>query len=460
VASSVSDSSPVLASPASDEVWERLPPPEPLPEPGSGPQFLTGPTEVPSATPAADLSLAGALAQTLEANPDLLVQRQGEPVGRAVVGVARTYPFNPILQVQVLPFGQNNTGGSTAVSHYVLLWQTLELAHQRRYRESGATADLTRTRWTIHQAELTSVAQTERLYATAVYQRQTRDVLNQVARLNEELVGVLERRFEAAQALGADVSLARMQARASRQQAELAEANYQTALLDLSRQLAWPPAVPLAPNENLTGWRWTALAHLLAEQPGPPAVDRLDDLIAGRPDVMAARADLASSRAALGLAKAGKIPNLTIGPYYQRDDTGTTGIGFRAWSDVPVVNTGEPLVRQRLAELHARQQALDQAQIRAKLEARAALNRYERGRRIVERTGPGYLAELEADVARIDNQYNAGQVDLLHVYAARTAYVQGFRAYLDTLNELAQAAANVTATTGLPPAVVVPGDGR
>ena len=102
--------------------------------------------------------------------------------------------------MQALPFGQDKGGGSTAVSHYVLFWQTLELAHQRSYRESGAMADLNRTRWTIHQAELIGVARTEALYATAVYQRQIRDVLAQMGRLNETLAGVLERSFQAAQA--------------------------------------------------------------------------------------------------------------------------------------------------------------------------------------------------------------------------------------------------------------------
>jgi cobalt-zinc-cadmium efflux system outer membrane protein len=185
--------------------------------------------------------------------------------------------------------------------------------------------------------------------------------------------------------------------------------------------------------------------------------DRLDELVAGRPDIMAARADVASVRSALGLAKASKVPNLTIGPYYQRDDLGTTAIGFRTWTDVPVINTGEPLVRQRFAELRARQETLEQGQIRAKLEAQTAVNRYERARRIVERTSSAYLQDLESEVRRIGNQYQAGQTDLLHVYAARAAYVQGFRAYLDTLNELAQSAANVTAATGLPPCSVVSG---
>jgi outer membrane protein TolC len=59
------------------------------------------------------------------------------------------------------------------------------------------------------------------------------------------------------------------------------------------------------------------------------------------------------------------------------------------------------------------------------------------------------------DVERVEEQYKAGQVDLLRVYAARSGLIQAQRAMLDTLNELAQAAARVTETTGLPPHVLI-----
>ena len=54
-------------------------------------------------------------------------------------------------------------GDNDPVSHYVLLMQTLEWAHQQRYREGAALANLDKIHWTIHQAELTNVAQTQRL---------------------------------------------------------------------------------------------------------------------------------------------------------------------------------------------------------------------------------------------------------------------------------------------------------
>ena len=160
-------------------------------------------------------------------------------------------------------------------------------------------------------------------------------------------------------------------------------------------------------------------------------------------------------RAGVGLAEGNRVPNLLIGPYYQRDDLGTITAGFRSWNEIPVINSGKPMVRQRAAELRTRQQVFEQMQIRARLEAQTAVARYERARQVVVGTSQDYLEQLTAEVRRVEAQYNAGQTDLLRVYAARASLVDSYRARLDALNELAQAAAAVTAATGLAPEMLI-----
>ena len=87
---------------------------------------------------------------------------------------------------------------------------------------------------------------------------------------------------------------------------------------------------------------------------------------------------MAVARANLHLAQGSRRPDLQIGPYYQRTESGTTYLGFRAQSDIPVVNNGLPLVRQREAELTQRYAVWQQLQTRAQLEASAALTRPSR----------------------------------------------------------------------------------
>ncbi len=412
------------------------------------------------------LDLFQALETSLVQNPDLATLRQNEGVSLGALGVAQTFPFNPFLQLQVTPLQDSKTGGPGTVYHYVLLMQTIQLGHQQRRREENAWAALQSVRWNIVQAELQNVAQTERLYFTALYQRGLRDLAAANGALNDELLKIIERRLEAGDAAAADVAVARLDNRTAHRQSALAEANYQTALLDLRRQLALPMHLPLEPTGDLNDWQW------LDPAAGEAASDTADNaraatdaridfseaaaaMTAMRPDVMAARADLAAARANAGLARGSRIPDLQIGPYYQRTESGTTYWGLRTQNDLPVWNDGRPLVRQREAEIRQRAVAWQQLQRRAQLEAEAALDRYCRARALAASIEADGLESLPEELARLENQFRAGEVDFLRVVTARTSLLQLRRARLDALNEAAQAAAALTAATALPPETVV-----
>lgn len=409
------------------------------------------------------LNLFQALETALLQNPDLVVLRRNEGVGRGALGVAQTYPFNPFVQVQATPFQDAKNAGPGTTYHYVLLMQTLQLGHQQQYREESAMAALNSVRWNILQAELANVAQTERLFFTALYQRGLRDLAEANANLNRQLLTVLEKQLEAGQASAADAAIVRLDSRTTQQQADLAEANYQTALLDLRRQLNIALEVSFELEGDLADWQWRSpneeqfLAAVCPNHTRLVPTDGetlLSELVARRPDLMAARFDVAVARANANLARGSRRPDLQIGPYYQRTESGTTYLGFRAQSDIPVVNNGVPLVRQREAEVSQRTAVWQQLQLRAQLEARIAMDRYERARRLATRSAAGTEESLPTELRRLEEQFKAGEVDILRVVTARTSLIQFRRAHLDSLNELAQSAAMVTQATGLTPEVL------
>lgn len=429
---------------------------EPLP---SVPADVLGESNAVPVRLAVRMDLIQSLETSLLQNPDLTALRRNEGVSVGALGVARTYPFNPFVQVQAMPIQDAKDGGPGTVPHYVLLMQQVQLGHQQRFREENALAALNSVRWNIVQAELLNVAQTERLYFTALYLRGLRDLLQANVAVNDQLLAILEKRLEAGDAAAADVAIVRLDNRAARQQARLAEANYQTALLDLRRQLNFPIAVPFEPVGDLSEWEW------LSPLPGEtiPAVEQsaqscnpMDatsvaaSLVASRPDVLAARADLAAARANVNMARGARIPDLQIGPYYQRNEGGTTALGFRAQTDLLVFNNGMPLVRQREAEVVQRHAVWQQLQIRAQLEGEAAIDRYERARQAIAESGE-FSESLPNELQRLEQQFRAGEVDFLRIVTARTSLIQARRAHLDLLNETAQAAAAVTAATGMPP---------
>ena len=425
------------------------PPSEPIVRPA--PERISQPAPLP-------LSLFDAIETSLQQNPDLVALRRNEGVSLGLLGVARTYPFNPYVQIQATP-GQWNPGGvgPGTIYHYVLVMQTVQLAHQQRYRTANALAALTSVRWNILQAELVNVAQTERLYFTALYQRGIRDLTRASAELNNQLLDVGEKQLRAGQVSAADVAIVRLDAQSTRRQSQLAEANYRTAELDLRRQLALPLELPLDLNGSLADFRWSSAEPQRLAQvkcAGSTTLVSSDsqavisDLVAGRPDVLAARADVAAARANVDWAQALRVPDLQIGPYYQRTETSTTYVGFRAQSDIPIINNGVPLVRQRVAESRQRQVVWEQLHTRALIEAQTAIDRYERALRLASEPVSG---DLPKELQALEEEFKSQEVDIVRIFTARTSLIQARRAQLDLLNELAQAAANVTQATAVAP---------
>ena len=392
------------------------------------------------------ISIHAAIETALSQNPDLVALRQAEGVGTATLGVAQTYPFNPFVQIQATPYQSAQNAGPGTTYHYVLLMQQIQLGHQQQHREEAACAALNGIRWNVLQAELLNVAQTERLYFAAVYQRGLRDLADLNAENNGQLLAILQSRKDTGDATESDVAIVRLDARSTRQQQKLAEANLQTALLDLKRHLCLQPDEKIDLDDDVALWNWL-----------PAESTHIAALAGGRPDVMAARADADTARANSSLANASRIPDLQIGPYYQRNDSGTTFLGFRAQMDLPVVNNGIPLLRQREAEFYQRAMTAQQLTTRARLEAEAAADRYERARHLTMEFGDTPHTALPIELQRLEEQFKAGEVDILRVLQSRTSLLQSQRADLDALNELMLAAVAVTAASGTPLESIVAG---
>jgi len=344
--------------------------------------------------------------------------------------------------------------------HYVLLMQTIQLAHQQDFREQGAKCALNSTRWNIHQAELQTLAQAQRLYFTALYLHGLQELAKTSHENNLQLLEILENQLNAGEVTAADVAIVRVDTTSTQQQQQLAAANFQNALRDLARHVGMQPISLRDISGDLEQFRWQlpniAISNLESSQDEwNHAVLNSTNSVVGwaksRPDVMAARSDVDVSRANLGLASASKTPDLQVGPYYQSTADSTTFLGLRAQMDLPIVNNGEPLERQRLAEYHQRTTAWNQTQRRAELEALAAMDRYADTLVIIQsNTSDQPYSDLPAELKGLEKEFLAGEVDIVRVVQARNSLILNHRARLDLLNELSQAAATLVGATGIP----------
>ena len=406
------------------------------------------------------LSLRDALATGLMQNPDLVTARGTANVSAAAVGVAGTYPWNPFVQGEYFPNGSPFTpsalpGGQAGGSnYYVWLMQRFELGHQRQFREQSARAAYGQVSWNIRQAELNNLAQSERFFFTALYLRQVRDLAADTETLSERLREVVERRFTAGLATSMEIANARVAARQSRRQFQLADANYQSALWALRQQLGLSAAAPLQLNGDLSKYQWLPIsdAFCSVSHTGGLSSEALAvELVEARPDVMAAGSGVSIARSNLNLAKAARVQDVQAGPIYQTADDGTRYLGFRMQRDFGVFNNGSALVSQRDAELRQQLLALDQLKRRATGESAAAIERYERARTIAADAARDGAQMQSREVEQVVAQFEAGKADIVNVLAIQNNLLQDLRASLDLFNEVAQAAAGVTQATGLPP---------
>ncbi len=431
-------------------------PPAPITNPGSSLAPVLGGQSV---------SLQAALYGALTSNPDLVSLRQGNPTAASAeaVEVARHFPttLNPTLWIDFRPitlippntFGNTSPGGGTTKgSHggfyhygqdliYLSLRQPVELGHQTTHRYHIAQAAYDQQRWNVLQFELTTLVQTYRFFQTAAYRREKFKLAEQLASFNDRLVKSLEGRLEANQVAPADLSLARVESRATRQQVKATRQDYLTALADLRNQIGIPEEAGAA--EPLGEFTLPAYIPPVDEQ------SMIQTALANRPDIHAARALISGSHSAVKLAQADRIPSPVLGPQYEMDEAGVQYIGMVFITALPVWNNGQPLVLQRQAEHRRAMVTAQQAEQRAVAQVRAAVARWNGATDLVNESA-GLTDELAKEVSTMERLFEAGQTDLTKLMQARQRLIQLDNSRIDAVWAATQAQADLLLALGTP----------
>ena len=403
------------------------------------------------------LSLHETIDLALIQSPGAVTARAAGPVSDAVRVVTAIYPWNPAVQVEVDPYTRDIAGNFLATKNHASVTQTLELAHQPLYRRRAAAAGWSQQRATIAQGELTAVVAAVRAYFDALYRKGLRDLTSDNAALQAKTAAIVDRRFKAGIATPSNRLTASVSARQAKRLAQLAEADYQNALRALRIALNLAPNQTMELDGNLKSYQWLPADDALEQGP-----DTLDDChenasdsadfqwISNRPDVIAARFAVSAARANLSLAKANTVPNIATGPNYERDESGTLFFGVAAQVDLPVWNTGYPLVRQRSAELQQQLITWEQTREQAALQAGAAVQRYTVAYKLwSERWSQRDAGQNELE--SITDAFEHGQASILEVLSIQDSLIQEQRNYLDLLNEISQAAGDLVAALCIDP---------
>ena len=398
---------------------------------------------------APQIDLETALQWTLRSNPNLVATRQNVNASAAALAAARYFPtsLNPSVSVMYTPwvFEREANGQVDRLdrSVTVALAQPVELGHRQAYREQMARASYCQTQWNVLQAELAALVQTYRLHQTALYRREKLAVAQDLNNFNIRLVETLRRQAEANRATASDVVLAEVETQASVDQLEAARQDYIAALADLRQQIGIPSVAATA--EPIGGFH-------LPEDRIPAQGEALVRLAQeSRPEVQAAAATAANSRAALSLARADQIPIPSIGPAYERNETGAVFYGIELSSPIPLLNTGRPLVRQREAEYHRDYVAWEQA-------AGGGGSGPGGAGEVAAIAGGGPRTHARFEPTRLQTErmqrlYDAGEADLIKLLQVQRRFIDTRNVELDAISATIQAYADVLAATGARAAV-------
>jgi outer membrane protein, heavy metal efflux system len=217
-------------------------------------------------------------------------------------------------------------------------------------------------------------------------------------------------RVKANPTLAPDVSLARVESRAARQQIKAVRQDYLTALADLRNQVGVPEqAAAIAPLG-----KFELLSYI-------PCLDEqaiVNEALQSRPDIHAASAQVAGTHSAVDLARGDRIPTLIIGPQYAMDEAGVQYVGMVLIVPIPIWNSGKPLVIQREAEHRRAVVAFEQAQKRAIAQIRAATAKRNVARELVNES-TSLNTDLRKKIAVLNRLFEAGQTDLTKLMQAR-----------------------------------------
>jgi outer membrane protein TolC len=415
-------------------------------QPSSEPADVPAPEENPDKVPA-ELTLPLAIRWAIAHNPALATARKNHGVAAAGIVIANTYPFNPIVQDYVWGDGGPTAAGITNRvfnEHTVRLdW---EYRGQGKIRRNIARAVLSRTDWEIANQEVLVGIQVVRTFQTALYRREKVRVLEQTARLQEEVFGQVERLVAEGALPSSELVLAR--ADVAEAQAAVAPAvNLLTvAENDLRRQLG-----VIDCNFTVQGTLETLLPEAEACQLVSAAEER-------RPDLHALSMAVQEAAGRIQLEIANRLGNPSLGPAVEYNETSVTFVGLWAIWQIPILNTRKGDIMQRRAE-HARaMQAFQSAQVTMRQDVWTALNRLHAAEKTVDLFRTQTIPELRTARADLDKLFASGQagVTLGRIVGLRLRLLNAYNLYLDGLFELALSEADLAAAVGDPTVALLP----
>lgn len=377
------------------------------------------------------LDLNAAINQALQENPDLKAKRQALGLARGRVQQADLlFQENPQLSVDI-DYRHRRfaapTGRSVADAE-VRLTQEIEIAGQRHHRREAAAKHLTQAEWLVADAERLLRWEVARGFYDLLAARARLAVQRQFVHAQDALLRAGVQRFAREDISVIELDTLRLDR--DRAQSELATREIEETLAEQQLRLLLGLDADTA---------FTAVGDLWASAPGqeaagtfPPRESLEACALAHRPDLQAARLALGVREAELRLARANRIPNISLGPLYKSDNEDQV-VGAGILIPLPLFDRNQHEITAALANLET---ARTEFAARGQVIRQEVASAYTRLRLTADRValyGRSYLDDVTRSVTFTQKAYEAGELSIFEFSVAQDRFAQARLRYIDAV---------------------------
>ena len=172
----------------------------------------------------------------------------------------------------------------------------------------------------------------------------------------------------------------------------------------------------------------------------PPHEEPLEHLevtaLKQRLDVQAARKQVEMMESALSMARTSRYTGVVnVGAHLHQDVNGPRLLGPTMSLELPIFDQRQALIGRLEAQLRQARRRLDAVGLDVRSEVRLARARLELNRRAAEQYLNALLPLRRTVLEQSELEYNAMQMGLYELLAAKRSEVETFRAYLDTVRD-------------------------
>ncbi len=416
-------------------------PPDAAPEQGSPLQEEGAGAAVGSGTaPLASLSLAQALATADADHPELAEFRAYVQAAEGQGDQAGLFP-NPtlVLRMENAPWSE----GSTRNEAEYVAGLTLQLPLSGRL---GASEDVAARQLDQRLAELAAQrrevhGRVRGAFATALSLERAAAIQDQARALAGRAVELLEARVEAGDAVPADLARVQIEATRARLEQQRVESLRQRALLGLAAALGDPSRQ----IGSLAGGLEAALEL--------PTLEALSERLASNPKLAAAEAEVALGEARVELARAQRVPDVSLDLFYRRleeEEAHAFDLGFAL--PLPLINRNQGNVRSALAQRLAAEAHVQATRNELLRDLRATHARLAYLLQATQVMREELLRRADTVLASVEARFQAGDASLVEVLPVRRDWTRVQLGYLSALREVMVAWSELQVLTAAPTA--------